>query len=203
MKRRISFGSTPSLGPAKSRPSLGMARTRTTPITSRSKPLPTFRTPVISKMTPRQPSSLPNRMPLSSRKRPLASTAKPPRKVTPEEALAEALSHDNVLWILADSNHVPVDSLTVGDMVTVMGTVQPYEQKAPGLPEIQSKKDGKRPSFYVDARIVRKDNGANLRLHQEALQLRRKHLLETYHKGKPIPPGTPLLGCGPPPYNLC
>jgi hypothetical protein len=271
--RRISFGSTNSNSASTvtktamtRRPSLGMAKTRTTPLPGgRGTP----KTPLsstsntTSTIVPPQTTATPARTTtgilqrtttgssmmsaskfrtpaLSSRKRPLNSstttsviTKTPPQNlqdclVNSFLAAAEEEESNNtngagtsIVWIVADPNHVPVDTLSIGDLVTVIGTLQVYtpeqtngasaavcqlgnqildqqqqQQQQQQNTQNQGEQDDpddlpasdttntssnkKKKILYLEARILRQDNGTNLRLHYEALKLRRKHILQRY-----------------------
>ncbi|CAB9515690.1 hypothetical protein SEMRO_731_G194360.1 [Seminavis robusta] len=211
------------------RPSLGMPRHNRTPLLVTPGGL---KTPAASRSFQTPAASRPFQTPgggLSSirKKRPLSSVT----KQRPQDVLATALTSHTV-WIVVDPQHVPVDNLAVGDLVTVFGSIIQLQsgnednntsqvplssfvrEVATNLQQASSKppqnndasdKDKNNPCLFVQARILRQDNGANPRLHLEALKLRRKHLLETYHSSssqkQQLQPGELLLGCGPPPYN--
>lgn len=267
--------SSSSTATTKNRPSLGMTGNRitTTPsLSSRGTPgttTPTRRNPP----TPRTGLIMPGstsakfRTPAvmsNNRKRPLSSiVSTKPQKRTQQEALVDALvegfqkqqqKKKMSVWIVVDPRFVPVDSLAVGDIVTVMGTVQLYrpciindettiiahdkpsmavcrtgdlilqkqrqQQQTTSTPKMSTRNNDSishSEVLWIQARIARQDNGANLRLQQEALMLRREHLLTTIYTsrigGQSDNGGDSsnnhnnnnstklLLGCGPPPYN--
>ena len=231
-----------------------------------------------------------------NRKRGLSSISRTPMpQKTIQETMASVLSNPQkaVVWIVVDARHVSVDALTIGDIVTVVGTVQRYQHHAdmhsspdgndandaksessktngsggllgtensrtnshiatedeepagrtirrsaatceigdlilreqqqrqntqqnidPSTSPLAVKSDNDNGALFLEARILRKDNGANLQLHEQALKLRRRHILATYHSHRLIGAteatagtmnvvdDTILLGCGPPPYTL-
>lgn len=231
-----------------------------------------------------------------SRKRGLSSISKTPtRKKTIQETMASVLGNPPkaVVWIVVDARHVSVAALAIGDIVTVVGTVQRYtqhtdfihsspdgkddnntqsesnkttgdgrlldtdnargcrhsvtEDEEPARRKIRRsaatreigdlilreqhqrqnthrgihsstsslavKSNNNHGALFLEARIIRKDNGANLRLHEQALKFRRRHILSTYHSHRLMAAteatagttnavdDTLFLGCGPPPYT--
>jgi len=194
---------------------------------------------------------------------PSSSTTKNPLDAM-MDALAAKRSHGNLLWVVvSDPHHVPVDTVAVGDIVTVMGILNVYtnsnsakdntdsgdgeeeekEEEIACFAQTSShrsaavrkigqlvlkqrqqqqndvKQSGSTSSthlYYMEPRILRQDNGANLALHWEALKLRRRHLLKSYHyndashnvggkedcnTGATTRTTKLLPGCGPPPYD--
>ncbi|CAB9531778.1 expressed unknown protein [Seminavis robusta] len=208
------------------RPSLGMPRHNRTPLLVTPGGLKTpaasrsFQTPAASRSFQTPGGGLSS----NRKKRPLSSVT----KQRPQDVLATALTSCTV-WIVVDPQHVPVDNLAVGDLVTVFGSIIQLQSgnednntsevplssfvrevatnllQANKPPQNNDASDKDNACLFVQARILRQDNGANPRLHLEALKLRRRHLLETYHSSssqkQQLQPGELLLGCGPPPYN--
>jgi hypothetical protein len=113
---------------------------------------------------------------------------------------------------LASPSHVPVDQFTVGSLVTVIGEVVGIHDKddgwssnalQPALVKMQSHEAS--PTHYLQARILQRAEGVNMKLYTDALLVRRKHLLslgKADRKALAEAPTTILRqGCGPPPYN--
>jgi hypothetical protein len=238
--RRISFGpstapQTPANAPSKHqqthRPSLGgVARGSTAPDLAVTPAV--HKTAFHAKVASRTPLQFRTPGVLSSRKRPLT-----PKTVCLKETLANALASNSTstVWVVLDPQHVPMDHIAVGDLVTIFGTVHPIVGDESGTvqsavpprlspfvrdvaslllaKQSQEESEASNNICFVQARILRQDNGASPRLHWEALKLRRNHLLKTYYHHQPHPQqgksqmghlgeDVPFLGCGPPPYDL-
>jgi hypothetical protein len=178
-------------------------------------------TPGVPK-TPFTTKKLASRTPLQFRTPGLSSSRKRPfpKVVCPKEILANALASNPTatIWVVVDPQHVSIDHISVGDLVTVFGTVHTLMDESCPDPSavpprissfcrevarlvVSNKQQPSEGVRFVQGRILRQDNGASPRLHWEALKLRRKHLLKTYYQHQQPSEDVTLLGCGPPPYD--
>lgn len=136
-----------------------------------------------------------------SRKRPLSTTKTLITKTatTPLESMVTSLVEHQTVLVYAISKQVPVNDVAVGDLVMIIGecrstcntTVVAIQPIVVGHDETTTT-----AQHFLHARIVRNVNGTDMQLHDEALRMRRQHLLQMFPESKePIRPG-----CGPPPY---
>jgi hypothetical protein len=107
------------------------------------------------------------------------------------------VEHQTIL-VYAVSKQVPVNDVAVRDLVMIIGewrstcntTVVAIQ------PIVVVVGHDETTRHFLHARIVRNVNGTDMQLHDEALRMRRQHLLQMFPESKePI-----RLGCGPPPY---
>jgi len=133
-----------------------------------------------------------------TRKRPLSSLKKPSPPVNPLESIVSSLVEQQTVLVYAVSKQMPVNDAAVGDLVMIIGEVRtlPVDAVQPILEKWNEKTSSMQ--HFLHARILRNVNGTDMRLHDEALRMRRQHLMETSSESKE---GTAFrLGCGPPPY---
>ena len=134
-----------------------------------------------------------------TRKRPLSSLKKPPPPppVNAIDSIVTSLMEQSSVLAYAVSKQMPVNDVAVGDLVMIIGEVKTAPVDAvQSIIEKWNEKTMTTNSFLY-ARILRNVNGTDMRLHDEALRMRRLHLLETCasEEGETLRPG-----CGPPPY---
>lgn len=155
---------------------------------------------VIRQQTPRNNNNNNNSLGPSSKKRPLSTKRTLMKTPTPLESMVTSLVEHETVLVYAISNQVPVNDVAVGDLVMILGEWRSTCDTSVGA--IQSILVGHDktttttvPNFLY-ARIVRNVNGTDMQLHDEALRLRRQHLLRMCSESnEPI-----RSGCGPPPY---
>jgi hypothetical protein len=113
--------------------------------------------------------------------------------------MVTSLAEDQTVLVYAVSQQVPVNDVAVGDLVMIIGerrsTCKTNVVAIQSILVGQDKMTATVQNFLY-ARIVRNVNGTDMQLHDEALRMRRQHLLQMFPESKePIRPG-----CGPPPY---
>lgn len=133
-----------------------------------------------------------------SRKRPLAATV--PTK-TPLEAAVTSLAEQPSVLVHAVSEQVPINDVAVGDLVMIIGELRSICNNTTIaamaiIQDIVEHDNNSSAQHFVHARIVRNVNGTDMALHDEALRMRRQHLLQTCPESKDLI----RQGCGPPPY---
>jgi hypothetical protein len=129
---------------------------------------------------------------LVSRKRPLSTI----KKKTPLETVVTSRAEQQTVLVYAVSKQVPVNDVAVGDLAMIIGELRSTCNTT--VAAIQPIVDHKKisTSHFLHARIVENVNGTDIQLHDEALRMRREHLLQMCPESKdPI-----RQGCGPPPY---
>lgn len=138
-----------------------------------------------------------------TRKRPHSSLKKPPPPSNPIESMVTSLINQQTVFIYAVSKQMPVNDASVGDLVMIIGEVK--ITPVPAMEDILEQWNAKTDitNSFVYARILRNVNGTDMRLHDEALRMRRKYLMQssaqpTNEAGVSTRALRP--GCGPPPY---
>ena len=140
-----------------------------------------------------------NSLVLSCKKRPLSTRRTLTKITTPLESMVTSLAEDQTVLVYAVSQQVPVNDVAVGDLVMIIGewrsTCNTNVVAIQSILVGQDKMTATVQNFLY-ARIVRNVNGTDMQLHDEALRMRRQHLLQMFPESKePI-----RSGCGPPPY---
>jgi hypothetical protein len=121
---------------------------------------------------------------------------------TPLEAAVTSLSEQPSVLVHAISEQVPINDVAVGDLVMIIGELRSICNNttvaAMAILQdiVEHDNNSTAQQHFLHARIVRNVNGTDMALHDEALRMRRQHLLQTCPESKdPI-----RQGCGPPPY---
>ena len=132
-----------------------------------------------------------------TRKRPFSSLKKPPAAaVDPVKAMVTSLVENQAVLVYAVSKQMPVNDAAVGDLIMIIGQVKTVP--VPALVTVMEKwnEESSFTNSFVHARILRNVNGTDMRLHDEALKMRRLYLQKTMtNQDESL-----LQGCGPPPY---
>jgi hypothetical protein len=111
----------------------------------------------------------------------------------------------STVLIYAVSKQMPVNEACVNDLIMIIGEVKTAPVPAlEGILEKWNAKSSDTVNSFVYARILRNVNGTDMRLHDEALRMRRKHLIQ--QSSAQSSSGEEELerlrpGCGPPPYH--
>jgi hypothetical protein len=137
-------------------------------------------------------------------KRPLSSLKKAPPPPNPVEAMLNSLMTQSTVLIYAVSKQMPVNEACVNDLIMIIGEVK--TAPVPALEDILEKWNAKSSdtvNLFVYARILRNVNGTDMRLHDEALRMRRQHLIQSSAQSSSGEEELERLrpGCGPPPYH--
>lgn len=110
-----------------------------------------------------------------------------------ESAINSLLHHQTILVILTPQQHSQVTNCGVGDLVMVIGEVGlSHESDSVAASFLQECRQHLSDVRYIKPRVVRNVNGTNTRLQQEALLLRREHVLQLSQRNPQQP------GRGPP-----
>lgn len=111
----------------------------------------------------------------------------PPVKRTPTQCMRDILSRKPSVWVVIDPQRIPAtEACRLGDLFTVWGELKlasdssnpPSVKKSYADMTSHSVEIEKRTvrRHLLNARIIRKSNGTNMRLQQTALLARRQHL---------------------------
>lgn len=120
---------------------------------------------------------------LVTRKRPLSSLKKTLVPIDPVENIVSSLVNQQTVLVYAVSKQMPVDTATVGDLVMFIGQGKQQATTEPAVETILEKWNEKSPTTsntFVHARLMRNVNGTDMRVHDEALKMRRMYLQETF-----------------------
>lgn len=103
------------------------------------------------------------------------------------------------MLVYAVSKQVPINDVAVGDLVMIIGELRSTCNTTVAAIQaiiVEHENSSTTTQHFLHARIVRNTNGTDMELHDEALSMRRQHLLQKCPECKdPI-----RQGCGPPPY---
>ena len=99
---------------------------------------------------------------------------------------------------------MPVNEACVNDLIMIIGEVK--VTPVPAIESILEKWNANTSdtvNSFVYARILRNVNGTDMRLHDEALRMRRQHLIQSSAQSSSSEAELETLrpGCGPPPYH--
>jgi hypothetical protein len=119
--------------------------------------------------------------------------------------MLNSLMTQSTVLIYAVSKQMPVNEACVNDLIMIIGEVKTAPVPAlEGILEKWKAKSSDTVNSFVYARILRNVNGTDMRLHDEALRMRRQHLIQ--QSSAQSSSGEEELeglrpGCGPPPYH--
>lgn len=147
-----------------------------------------------------------------TRKRPFSTLKKaPPPPVNPIESMVTSLVNQQTVLVYAVTKQMPVNEASLGDLVMIIGQVKTTTAPVPAVADILEQWNAKTSSgtttnSFVHARILRNVNGTDMRLHDEALRMRRQYLIQSNNNAQrqsndgETDASALLPGCGPPPY---